>query len=58
MSYYVKIRFRDDKVKEYKCNERPSCDSFWTYLYFSPGKYKMERSETIIEISVDSRKHS
>ena len=52
MSYQVTLHIRDGKIKTFKCDERPSSDSFWTYIYHRPGHYTMERSEAIEKIEV------
>ncbi len=38
----VKIKFRDDKIKEYECYDTPYASSSWVTLYLR-GKNSMER---------------
>lgn len=39
----VKIKFRDDKVKEYICNDNPGFGAAWLTLYTLRGKKSLER---------------
>jgi ferric iron reductase protein FhuF len=57
MNYYVRVKYRDEKVKEYTCNERPAIDSMWSYFYISAGNYRVERSEMIEKIEVSTKRH-